>query len=311
MCLASWRLQLNAVFLAVLALPYLRGLDFARVRSSVPLLAASGVSLALHMGFWVWALHHTSLTHALLLICSTPILLTVLALLRSQPLSWGELSGTAAAALGSALLALGSGTTHASSRGGQVGLDGGSSTGPVSPSWQGDLAALLGAVAAIPYFTIGQNLRQWMPVFVYACPVTLVGAVVLASSSLLFEPVSLLGRQEAGVFGWVWNFKMTLCVLYLSVVPGIVGHTGLNTLLKYHTPLVLSLALTSESLIGSAMGWAVGVVALPGVWTWVGGAVVLASTVAVVLSQHVRERGELKRARSVEGKLAASWDLEG
>ncbi len=41
---------------------------------------------------------------------------------------------------------------------------------------------------------------------------------------------------------------------YLAVVPGIVGHTGLNTVLKYLSPLVISLSTTTEPLIGACMG---------------------------------------------------------
>ena len=41
---------------------------------------------------------------------------------------------------------------------------------------------------------------------------------------------------------------------YMAFVPGIVGHTGLNTVLKYLAPLVVSLSMTTEPLIGSCMG---------------------------------------------------------
>ena len=41
---------------------------------------------------------------------------------------------------------------------------------------------------------------------------------------------------------------------YLAIVPGIVGHTGLNTVLKYISPLVITLSTTTEPLIGACIG---------------------------------------------------------
>ena len=36
----------------------------------------------------------------------------------------------------------------------------------------GDLSALCGAISIIGYLEVGQRLRAWMPIFLYACPVT-------------------------------------------------------------------------------------------------------------------------------------------
>ena len=44
------------------------------------------------------------------------------------------------------------------------------------------------------------------------------------------------------------------------------------------------------------MGWLAGIVAPPGPWTWVGGALVLASTAAVSLASHQREQRQAGRA---------------
>ena len=36
----------------------------------------------------------------------------------------------------------------------------------------GDLVTLCAAVTVIGYFEMGQRLRAWMPIFLYACPAT-------------------------------------------------------------------------------------------------------------------------------------------
>ena len=42
-----------------------------------------------------------------------------------------------------------------------------------------------------------------------------------------------------------------LPVAYLAIVPGIVGHQGLNTALKYISPLAISLTTAMEPVIGA------------------------------------------------------------
>jgi drug/metabolite transporter (DMT)-like permease len=49
----------------------------AETLASWRLLTASGTCLALHFGLWVYSLENTSLTHSLLLVCSTPVLLAL------------------------------------------------------------------------------------------------------------------------------------------------------------------------------------------------------------------------------------------
>lgn len=66
--LASWRLQATALLLAPgfwWQWRNLDGKDRQRFRSSLSQLWSSGICLALHFGFWVWGLQHTSLSHSL------------------------------------------------------------------------------------------------------------------------------------------------------------------------------------------------------------------------------------------------------
>lgn len=49
----------------------------------------SGMSLAFHFALWVWGIAHTSLTHALLYVSITPILITMGMWVMNKPLSQG------------------------------------------------------------------------------------------------------------------------------------------------------------------------------------------------------------------------------
>lgn len=93
--------------------------DKTKLYHSVPLILASGAFLGVHFGFWVWvsgqqrcfvelvigcrstafklylcwlqAVHHTSLTHALLFSSASPLLIAVGTLILRKPISAGNL----------------------------------------------------------------------------------------------------------------------------------------------------------------------------------------------------------------------------
>lgn len=85
-------------------------------------------------------------------------------------------------------------------------------TKPNEPSLAGDAASLLAAVVFVGYLHAGRTLRQFMPVFVYACPITSFAAAILTLSGMLFEGSSLLGigaRTQLGM-------SLYVCVLDCS-----------------------------------------------------------------------------------------------
>lgn len=102
---------------------------------------------------------------------------------------------------------------------------GAASPGEKDVTLGGDALALLASCAIVPYLLIGRRLRPWMPLLVYAAPVTGLAALELSLASLLEEAGKGDG-QGFGVFGWASTLRHLALVLYLAVVPGIVGHTG-------------------------------------------------------------------------------------
>lgn len=61
---------------------------------------------------------------------------------------------------------------------------------------------------------------------------------------------------------------------------------------RYLTPLLVSLAVQLEPVLGPALGWAVGVAAAPGLFTWIGGSVVLLATIGATLATAKRQQQE-------------------
>lgn len=154
----------------------------------------------------------------------------------------------------------------------------------------GDLAAFLTAVFVCGYIIIGSLLRKWLPLFLYASPVTNFGALLVSAAALMCHEASFAGSGNDGLFGWTTEKSYLYKIVYLAFVPGLIGHTGLNALLKWMPALLVTLALTSTPLIGTFIGWFVGIAQLPGPWTYCGGAILLMSTVSVIIAGDRREK---------------------
>jgi drug/metabolite transporter (DMT)-like permease len=89
----------------------------------------------------------------------------------------------------------------------------------------------------------------------------------------------------SGVFGWL-GAAWFAYVAYLALGPGLVGHTGINAVLRWLPPLVISMVLIMEPVIGSLIGWMLGVDVIPGAWTLLGGAGMIAGLILVTLEKH-------------------------
>ena len=269
---ASWRLQLTSVVLFPFAIWQWRQQPEAIKqqmfeRRTLGILALSGLALALHFGSWVASLKYTTLTHSLLFVTAHPLIVVAgmfflgfMAIGVRKPTS-RELAGAMIGFCGAALTLFDEGTTQ----------------GDQTVTILGDSLALLGALTVVGYIVCGRILRTWMPIFLYAFPVTLLGAVLLLPASFLVEDDFAIH----GVFGWVQS-EFFYWFLALALIAGLLGHTGLNTCLKYLSPLVISACVTLEPVIGSFIGYVLFDTDLPGRWTWIGGAVLMVGLMLIV-----------------------------
>jgi drug/metabolite transporter (DMT)-like permease len=291
--LASWRMQATSLVLLVGAQREWRAADactknFALRRDTLVLLVVSGTCLGVHFGLWVAGLQSTSLSHSLLLVTCTPLFLAFGAFALGFPTSRGELLGAALGVAGVALVAF---DTRRASNLERV-------------TWQGDVLSLGAAVAIIGYMHIGAELRQTMPLFLYAFPVTATSAAFLSFAAVVVgEPTS----SEAwllDVFGWALAsppsrlLRRFAVVAYLALGPGLIGHTGYNAVLRHVTPLVVSTALTLEPALGSALGYFLGVADAPGAQTLLGGAAVVCAVATVIAASARRHEDAGRRSAS-------------
>ena len=257
---ASWRLQITVIMLAPLAIYQYRQMDdISKIKltekRTLYIILGSGVALCAHFGAWTTSLDHTSIAHSLLFVTSHPIIIVVgTAILIRRPHIL-ETSGALVGLIGAAI------TLLDAKNSGEVTLF-------------GDLLAFAGAVTVVGYIVAGRILRKWMPVFVYALPVTLIGA-------LLLIPISILLGENTSPIGWLTSDLLAWFVT-LAFLAGIVGHTGLNACLRWVSPLTISFAVTLEPIIGTLIGWLFFDESIPGRWTWIGGLILILGILLVI-----------------------------
>ena len=277
---ASWRLQLTALLLAPLALwQWFATEKVIKKRVLEPknliIIIGSGFFLALHFGFWVTSLDHTSLTHSLLFVTAHPLVILVGMFFFVRKPSRMELMGGLAAFTGAGISL----------------LDAGDVQGDQSVTFFGDQLAFFGAVFVVGYIVCGRILREWMPLFVYAFPVTLIGGILLIPASYLLES----DFSSLGAFGYFTHSTLWWFLL-LAFIAGILGHTGLNYCLKYVSPLLISISVTLEPVIGSIIGWLFFSTGVPGLWTWVGGPILMLGIVSIIYGEHLSNQTAFHRA---------------
>lgn len=269
---ASWRMQGTALILLPGFLYQLsRNSGFELNRNDAHLILASSLFLAVHFGSWVWSLDNTSLVHSLLFVNTHPLVVVAVMPFLGEVVRRGHIRGVALGFGGATISLMDLGD------GGQVSL-------------VGDFAAFIGAVTVVGYILVGRQLRskRGMPIFIYAFPVTLAAGIWLSFATVLFEGTSFSAVEPSGsLFGWsdpIW----IVWIAYLSLGPGLCGHTGVNTVLRWISPIVVSIAMLMEPVLGAIIGWLWTDEVVLGLPTVLGGLMMMAGAITVTL----QERGQ-------------------
>ena len=256
----SWRLQITVLLLLPFAIWQYRNMEIVE-KKEVNRKANNSDSTWLRccfsssFGTWITSLDHTSLAHSLLFVTSHPIIIVIgTAIFVRKPRKL-ETIGALVGLIGASITLLDAKDS------GDVTL------------W-GDFLAFAGAITVVGYIVAGRILREWMPVFVYAVPVTLL-------AGLLLIPVSILMGESTSALGWI-NSDLLGWFILLAFLAGIVGHTGLNACLRWLPPLTISFAVTLEPIIGAFIGWLFFSEAIPQKWTWLGGLILIIGIMLVI-----------------------------
>jgi hypothetical protein len=129
----------------------------------------------------------------------------------------------------------------------------------------------------------------------YAFPVNFTASIFVAIMSIAFEGTGFVGPPNMIIFGWFYNSNYFLYVFLLAAIPGMLGHTMINYVLKHVSALLVSIVLLFEPLVGSLLGYWIGIQGIPGVYTLIGGPILMIGAGMVIVGQN---RG---KAASTEG----------
>ena len=209
-----------------------------------------GVILAAHFSFWITSLKMTSVASSVILVTAHPVLVAPVSFyFLKEKLSAVNALGIAISLAGVGVLVIGNyGFTS-------FNLD----------TFEGNILAMLGGVAAGLYILGGRTLRKTVSTVTYAFVVYAVGTISLFVICLSFSaPVYQLSTNDYTI------------ILLMAVVSGIFGHTLYNWSLGYIRASVMSVALLGEPIGSSLLAYAIPWIHQePSVFTIVGGAIIL------------------------------------
>ena len=242
LAVAFWRCAMGVVVLVPFAFYRREALPRGRV---LRIGVSSGVALGAHFGFWVSSLDYTSVAASVVLVCSLPVFVAILAyLVFGERTSLLSFVGILVALAGTVIIV----------SDGSVG----------SATFFGNALALVGAVAVAVYVLIGRSLRTTgVGVLPYSILVYASASATLALAALLGE-VPLWGYSGETWF-WLWM---------VALGPQILGHTVLNWALRYVQASVISGSVLAEPVVSALLAWLI-LSEKPGLAVLLGGAVVL------------------------------------
>ncbi|KAF0716841.1 Aste57867_2636 [Aphanomyces stellatus] len=160
----------------------------------------------------------------------------------------------------------------------------------------GNASALVGAVVLIVYLEGCASSRKWMPLFLYSFSVTSIGAVALGLASLVLEShTTLTGFGPAALLGCFGDGRRLALALGAAFFAGFFGHATMNVAIVYVSPLLISVAALSEPLIGSILGYLVGVQGAPDKVALVAAPLLLGGALLVTLGgRDVKTKSKLQ-----------------
>jgi len=228
--IAFWRLVIASLVLGVLILLLRRPFGSNLLRESFREILVLGFLLGLHFMLFVSAVMSTTILNATVLVNTTPIWsMFVSALVFKGKPSRLAMLGVFASFVGVGIIAY---------------SDVVSSRGALTPSFMGDLEAVLAAVSEAFYLNYGRKTRSKVPLLSLMLIIYLASAVtVLAVGVLIGSPFTLPG-----------NLETVLPLIGLGILPTAMAHTfyfsSLSNLKSYETATMALLEPIGATVLG-------------------------------------------------------------
>ena len=225
LAIAFWRCFIGATVTAPLA--WLKNQEIWRNLTKRDLVGAAlaGFFLGLHFAAWIPSLRYTSIAAATAIVATQIVWAALIAHGLGVKAPGKEWFGIAISLIGVIML---------------TGID--VSLNPTALI--GDLLALLGAMFAAAYMTVGQRVRKNIPTSVYTTLVYAAAAAVL----LVFVLVSNSPLTGYAARDWI-------LILGLTAIAQLLGHTLMNMALRSLSATTISLAILLEMPGAVLIAW--------------------------------------------------------
>ncbi len=253
LALAAWRNLLGAAVVVPIALgsrPRRQALR-TMTRRDARLAIVAGTLLGLHFALWIPSLSYTSVASSVALVATQPVWSALIARLRGEHVSRAAWTGILVAVTGAFVLS---------------GLD----LSLSSRALAGDLLALLGAICAAAYVTVGAEARQTLSTTTYTAVCYSVAAVGLLGACLVG------GVSLAGYPARTW-----WCIVALTVGAQLLGHSVFNRVLATTSATVVSVSILGEAIGGTVLAW-IWFAEAPSRGFWAAAVLIFAGVVLVV-----------------------------
>lgn len=185
----------------------------------------AGLFLGLHFAAWIPSLRYTSIAASTAIVATQVVWAALIAHAMGRKAPSKEWFGIAISLIGVIML---------------TGID----VSLNRTALLGDLLALLGAMLAAAYMTVGQQVRKNIPTSIYTTIVYAVAAIILLG--FVFVSDSALSGYETR--DWI-------LILALTAIAQLLGHTLLNLALRSLSATTISLAILLEMPGAVLIAW--------------------------------------------------------
>jgi len=216
MAIAFWRCLLGSVLTSPLVLLRRRRELLSLSRREVRLIVLAGVLLGAHFATWIPSLRFTTVASSTALVATQPVWAALIARWRGAYIPRSAWIGIAVALVGVLVL---------------TGID-----LSVDPRHLiGDVLALIGAMLAAAYVTVGEEARRSVSTATFTTG-------LYASAAVLLLVISVIGGQALVGF----SLRDWVLIGLLTLGAQLLGHTLINKVLSTTSATVVSLAILFE-----------------------------------------------------------------
>ncbi|MFY9230415.1 MAG: DMT family transporter [Candidatus Nanopelagicales bacterium] len=216
LAIAFWRCFLGSVFTAPWVLLRRRREVTSLTRREIRLIVVSGLLLGAHFATWIPSLRFTTVASSTALVATQPVWAALIARWRGAHIPRSAWIGIGVALVGVLVL---------------TGVD-----VSVNPRHLiGDVLALVGAVLAAAYVTVGEQARQSVSTATFTTG-------LYASAAVLLVVITVIGGQALVGF----SLRDWILIGLLTLGAQLLGHTLINKVLSTTSATVVSLAILFE-----------------------------------------------------------------